>query len=133
MDATEDAVDRRTRDRLRARAQVIKAMAHPTRLFLVEELARSERCVLDLTARVGDDVSTVSRHLGVLRGAGIVSSQRRGQQVFYRLDTPCVLGFFDCIEGVLHPSRAERAPGGAADGCATCGPACGETRGDQGG
>ena len=102
-------MDRATRRRLTARADVIKAMAHPTRLFLVEELSRGEQCVCDLTAMVGADISTVSRHLAVLRQAGILSSERKGQQIFYRLETPCVLGFFDCIEGVLNPEAAAEA------------------------
>ena len=110
-------MDAATRARLDARAEVIKAMAHPTRLFLVEHLSRGERCVCDLTARVGSDISTVSRHLAILRQAGILASERRGQQIFYRLQTPCVLGFFDCIEGVLHPTRGGRARK-AAPSCA---------------
>lgn len=96
-------MDAATRDRLEARARVIRAMAHPTRLFLVETLERGERCVCELTEGIEADLSTVSRHLAVLRQAGILASERRGQQVFYRLRTPCVLGFFTCIEGVLNP------------------------------
>ena len=54
---------------------VIKALAHPTRLFIVEELVEGPRCVCELTAMVGDDISTVSRHLAVLRNAGIVDDE----------------------------------------------------------
>ena len=90
-----------------ARAQVIKAMAHPTRLFIVDELARAERCVQDLTKLVGADISTVSKHLSVLKGAGIIDDQKRGTQVFYRLETPCIMRFFSCVEGVLR-SAAKR-------------------------
>lgn len=88
-------------DRYASRVRILKALAHPTRLFLVEELARSERCVCDLTAAVGDDISTVSKHLALLRDAGLVSSERRGQQIYYRLRVPCVLDIFGCVEGVL--------------------------------
>jgi ArsR family transcriptional regulator len=84
------------------RAKIIKAMAHPTRLFLVDELARNgDRCVCELTEMVGADISTVSRHLAILKGAGIVEDQRRGAQVFYRLRVRCVLNFFECVESVL--------------------------------
>ena len=93
------------RRRLEERAAIIKAMAHPSRLYLVEQLAAGERCVCELTDGVGADISTVSRHLGQLRSAGIVESERRGQKVFYRLRTPCVLSFFDCIERVLSESE----------------------------
>jgi ArsR family transcriptional regulator len=67
----------------------------------VEELAERERCVRELTERIGDDISTVSKHLALLRDAGVLSSERRGQQIFYRLRVPCVLDVFGCIEGVL--------------------------------
>lgn len=99
-------MDRETRHRLEERAGVIKALAHPARLFLVERLARGECCVCELTEGVGADISTVSRHLGQLKSAGIVASERRGQKVFYRLRTPCVVNFFGCIEGVLDEAAA---------------------------
>ena len=79
----------------------MKALAHPTRLFLVDELSRGERCVCDLTEKVGADVSTVSKHLLVLKRAGIVIDDKRGVQVFYRLRVPCILNFFGCVEAVL--------------------------------
>ena len=84
-----------------ARARIVKALAHPTRLFLVDELSRGERCVCELTRMVGADMSTVSKHLAVLRSAGIVEDEKRGSQVFYTLRCPCVLNFFTCVESVL--------------------------------
>lgn len=84
-----------------ARAKVMKALAHPSRLFMVDELSRGERCVCELTEMVGADVSTVSKHLTVLKRAGVVIDERRGQQVFYRLRVPCILNFFGCVEAVL--------------------------------
>ena len=90
-----------------ARARVIKAMAHPTRLFIVEELSEGERCVCDLTRMVGADVSTVSKHLSLLKNAGIVEDDKRGTQVFYSLKVPCVLKFFTCVESVLESVRRE--------------------------
>ena len=99
-------MDPNTQARFEARAGVIKAMAHPTRLFIVDELSRGERCVCDLTEMIGADISTVSRHLSVLKGAGIVKDEKRGSQVYYRLRVPCVLKFFECVESVLK-SHAE--------------------------
>ena len=91
----------------RRRASVVKALAHPSRLLIVDELSRGERCVCELTDLVGSDISTVSKHLAVLRKAGIVQDEKRGLQVFYRLRCPCVLRFFDCIEAVIE--EKERA------------------------
>ena len=86
--------------RFRAQAVVMKALAHPTRLFIVDELSRGERCVCELTAMIGDEMPTISRHLSLLKNAGILEDEKRGAQVFYHLRTPCVLNFFKCVEAV---------------------------------
>lgn len=87
------------------RARVIKAMAHPSRLMMVDELSRGERCVCDLRDLVGHDMSTVSKHLTVLKKAGIVEDERRGKNIYYRLKVPCVLNFFQCVESVLEANK----------------------------
>lgn len=84
----------------RAPAKVFKALGHPTRLFMALELGRGERCVCELQELVGADMSTISKHLSVLREARLVTDERRGAQVFYSLTVPCVLSFMDCIEGL---------------------------------
>jgi DNA-binding transcriptional ArsR family regulator len=94
-------MDRKTKQKYKARALVIKAMAHPTRLFIVDELARGERCVCELRDMIGADISTVSKHLSVLKQAGIVEDEKRGLQVWYSLKVPCILNFFGCVEDVL--------------------------------
>jgi DNA-binding transcriptional ArsR family regulator len=85
---------------LRVQARVFKALGHPTRLFMVLELGRGERCVCELQELIGADMSTVSKHLSVLREAHLVQDDRRGSQVFYSLTAPCVLSFMGCIEGL---------------------------------
>lgn len=89
-----------TRAQYKTQAHIIKALAHPTRLFIVDELARGERSVRELTDMIGVEMPTVSRHLSQLRNAGIVDDEKRGAQVFYRLRVPCVLNFFKCVEAV---------------------------------
>jgi len=89
------------RTRFEERARILKAMAHPTRLYIVDVLADGERCVHELTEMVGADMSTVSKHLSVLRSAGILNDEKRGSEVYYSLRMACVLGFFDCVEAVL--------------------------------
>jgi ArsR family transcriptional regulator len=84
-----------------ARARVFKALAHPTRLWITEQLAEKERCVCSLVEPLGADFSTVSKHLSILREAGIVIDEKRGKQVFYRLRVPCILNFMHCVEDVI--------------------------------
>ena len=92
----------KTQKSYEARVRIVKAMAHPTRMFIVDELSRSgERCVCELTDMVGADVSTVSKHLSILKTAGLIDGDKRGNQVFYRLKVPCVVDFFRCVESVI--------------------------------
>lgn len=94
-------MDAKIQARWAVRAKIVKALAHETRLFIVDELSRGERCVCELTELVGADMSTVSKHLSILKNAGLVEDEKRGVQVWYRLRTPCVLNFFKCVESVL--------------------------------
>ncbi len=87
---------------LEARADVFKALGHPTRLSIVDMLAGGERCVCDINEHIDADMSTVSRHLAVLRNVGILSSDKRGNQVFYRLECPCITSFYGCVESVIN-------------------------------
>ncbi len=100
-------MDTGTRARYVAWAEIIKALAHPTRLFMVEELAKGTRCVCELTSMVGADTSTVSKHLAILKHVGIVHDEKRGTQVYYNLQCPCVLNFIACVNTVLK-SNVER-------------------------
>lgn len=90
-----------------ARAKIIKALAHPTRLFIVDELSRGERCVCELREKIGADVSTVSKHLTVLKNVGILRDEKRGSSVYYSLKMPCVLQFFSCVENVIKAAAEE--------------------------
>lgn len=100
-------MDAKTKALFEARARIIKAMAHPTRLFIVDELFRGEQCVCELQEKIGSDMSTVSKHLSILRSAGIIADEKRGNQVYYTLRVPCVMNFFGCVESVLKTSAHE--------------------------
>ena len=96
-------MDKKRLARYEARAKIIKALAHPARLIIVDELAQcdGERCVCELTELVGTDMSTVSRHLSQLKNAGIVEDEKRGTTVYYRLRVQCIMNFFECVESVM--------------------------------
>ena len=88
--------------RYEAGAQIVKGLAHPSRLLLVDELLRwGERCVCDLTAAVGSDMSTVSRHLLLLKNAGIVKDEKRGRTVYYQLCSKQIKGILKFTECCL--------------------------------
>lgn len=100
-------MDKKTQARYETRARIAKALAHPTRMFIVDELSRAgERCVCELTEMIGADISTVSKHLSVLKKAGILADDKRGNQVYYRLRVCCIVDFFRCIESVLESNAS---------------------------
>lgn len=90
---------------LRAQVRVLKALAHESRLLIVDRLSRGECSAGDLTRLIGSDQTTVSKHLAVLRAHGIVEDRREGSVVMYRLLTPCVMNFFACATQVLKEAR----------------------------
>lgn len=90
-----------SRRRYEARAQIAKALAHPSRLMMLDALQQRDCCVSELTTLVGADQSTISKHLAVLKAAGLVTDRREGAQMFYSLRTRCLGGFWSCIETVL--------------------------------
>ena len=98
----------RNKLRFERRASILKALSHPTRLFLVEELGKKPHSVLELTEMVNLDISTVSKHLSILKGAGLIADDKKGKQVFYSLRMRCALNFLDCVEAVLKEQAKDR-------------------------
>jgi DNA-binding transcriptional ArsR family regulator len=80
------------------RAAVIKALAHPSRLLIAESLMAGELCVCDLKDLVGADMSTVSKHLTLMREAGVLACEKRGLNIYYRLVCDCLGDFLRCVD-----------------------------------
>ncbi len=82
-------------------AKIFKALGHPTRLTMVNELRSGEKCVCDLQELIGDDISTISRHLNVLKEADIISYEKRGTFMFYSLKLDCLDTFLECLKNYI--------------------------------
>jgi DNA-binding transcriptional ArsR family regulator len=95
----------RSDDTFHRQARILKAFANDSRLKIIDRLSRGECSVGELTALVGSDPSTVSKHLAVLRSHGIVNDRRDGNMVYYTLMTPCVMSFFSCASQVIKDRR----------------------------
>ena len=100
-------MNRMSRRLYHMKADIIKAVAHPVRLAVLDCLGRGEKCVCDITEAVGAQRSNVSRHLAVMVKAGVLTSRKEGLKVFYRLRTPCILGFLSCVEAALREQLKE--------------------------
>ena len=100
------------------RAEIIKALAHPSRVLIAESLLGGERCVCELREIVGGDLSTISKHLTLMRHAGVLISEKRGLNIYYQLACPCFADFFRCVDLIANPARVKR---GVAGGRRSCG------------
>jgi DNA-binding transcriptional ArsR family regulator len=82
-------------------AEIVKALAHPLRLAVVEFLKDGERCVCHIAEYVGSRQSNLSKHLAMMSAAGVLSQRKEGLKVYYRLRCPCVNEFVACVSGVV--------------------------------
>lgn len=81
---------------------IFKALSHPTRLFIVNAINTKRLSVMELTEMAAIDISTMSKHLSILRKSGIIKGEKENNKVFYRLEIPCILDFMVCAKKVLH-------------------------------
>jgi len=91
------------RDDFAAEAALLKALADPHRLAILATLARAQDdvCVCDFTAGLPLNQPTVSHHLRLLREAGLISGERRGTWVYYRLQPDAARRVTDAVASVL--------------------------------
>lgn len=95
--------------------KILQAIAEPTRLEIVRQLASTgEICACDFTDCCGVSQPTVSHHLKVLREAGVVSTERSGTMIYYRLEPKAAarissLGHLLSAGAAREPKRAVRA------------------------
>jgi ArsR family transcriptional regulator len=83
------------------RSRIIKSLAHPVRLMIVELLKEGELPFSKINDLFENDKSTVSKHLLVLKEAGVVSSKKSGTDMIYKLEVPCITEFFGCVTAVI--------------------------------
>lgn len=91
-----------------ARAKIARALAHPTRLLILDALSERALCVNEMTELVGADQSTVSKHLAILKEAGFLRMEKQGAMNYYSIRCQCLDQFFGCIESVLLQNLREQ-------------------------
>ena len=90
------------------RADIVKAMAHRTRLFIMQKINEKRYSVNDLRNMIGCDLSTVSKHINVLKKSGIIIGCKEGTSIYYSLKVPCIMNFMDCIETLIRENAIEQ-------------------------
>jgi ArsR family transcriptional regulator len=80
------------------KAGILKALAHPTRVMIFEALAGGEMTVGGLVELMGTKEANTSRHLALMRSAGLVSTRKDGLNVYYSVKMPCLVSVLDCLD-----------------------------------
>jgi ArsR family transcriptional regulator, arsenate/arsenite/antimonite-responsive transcriptional repressor len=83
-------------------SNIIKAMSHSVRIIILDYIHKNKLVYFsELNKLFNLDKSTVSKHLLVLKNAGIISSKKKGLDMIYKLETPCIMKFVSCIKKVI--------------------------------
>ncbi|MGM0462726.1 MAG: ArsR/SmtB family transcription factor [Fibrobacterota bacterium] len=91
----------------RKKTEILKALAHPSRLWIIESLYEKDRCVCEFVDALKVDYSTVSKHLSILKNAGLIAGKQSGKERWYSLRTPCIRNFMNCIETIITQTEVE--------------------------
>ncbi len=78
-------------------ADVLKAIAHPIRLQIVEALEDGEMCVGEIVAALGEKQAIISQQLIIMKDKGVLSSRREGAKVFYHIENPNAIRVLACV------------------------------------
>ncbi|MRR52890.1 MAG: ArsR family transcriptional regulator [Deltaproteobacteria bacterium] len=84
-----------------ARAEILKAIAQPTRMKIIEFLREGERCVCEIFPAIDEEQSNTSRHLNMMQGCGILARRKEGIKIMYRLKHSEVLEILDLVSVIL--------------------------------
>jgi len=94
---------------LKLQSDVLKAMAHPTRLEIMQILTAGTLCVCEIVEITGGEYSNISRHLSKLARVGILESEKKGTNIYYSLACPCVINFLSCINEVIVDQESKKS------------------------
>jgi ArsR family transcriptional regulator len=83
------------------KSEILKAMAQPTRLKILEILKDGERCVCDIYPALEEAQPNVSKHLNLMKRAGILDSRKEGLRIIYWIKSPEVLEILERAEAIL--------------------------------
>lgn len=92
---------------LERKVTIFKALAHPVRLAIAERLMEGERCVCEIAQWFPCDRTTISKHLAVLRNAGVIADRKEGLNVHYSLALTCLGRLSACLDGAIRKEALE--------------------------
>lgn len=89
------------KDLLELRSDILKALAQPTRIKILDFLRDGERCVCEIFPAIGEEQSNTSRHLNLMMDAGVLSRRKEGLKIYYAIKHPEILQVVDLVSRVV--------------------------------
>lgn len=89
------------RARNELRTNILKALANITRVCIIEKLREGPQSVNELAAKIDESSSITSRHLGVLKKAGLIADRKRGTTVVYSMATDRIADILGSVDSVI--------------------------------
>lgn len=83
------------------KTSLIKALANPTRLMIVDCLRNGEKSVGDIIQITKEEQSNISKNLGILKTNGFIKDRKEGLNVYYSLKICCINDFFCCLDNII--------------------------------
>lgn len=89
------------KERYEMLGDILKAAAHPVRLYILKTMFDKKRCVKEFADELGYDISTISKHLTQMKKSGLIYDYREGNCVYYQIRCNCVRRLLDAAEDIL--------------------------------
>ena len=96
------------KDLIEYRAEILKAIAQPTRLKIIDFLRDGERCVCEIFPAIGEEQSNTSRHLNMMISAGVLSRHKEGLKIYYAINHPEILAIMDIVTQIVKQDISRR-------------------------
>ena len=87
---------------VQAKSDVLKALAHPTRIKILEYLRDGEKCVCEIMREISIEQSNVSQHLSHLKKVNVLDSKKEGLKVIYRVKNDEVFQILNLLEAMIY-------------------------------
>ena len=89
------------------KAGILKGLAHPVRLRIVEALSKKDMFVCEIAELFNFDRTTISKHLALMKSIGILGDRKEGLNVYYSLRMRCLASLLVCVERVVSGDEPE--------------------------
>jgi ArsR family transcriptional regulator len=94
---------------LELKAEILKALAQPTRLRILEFLRDGEKCICEIVPAVGGEQSNISRHISLMQKSKLVATRKDGVKVMVKVRDLKIFSILDQVSGILRSQMSEQS------------------------